>query len=130
MLSILAFALTAGYSSSDNTAQCIALDGATNTTVTVRLSFGYTFHSEDFDIQYGNYAPVTNGSTNGSLAESTCQTTFDNNYDSGAEFFVAMGVLSMLSALASLPIYMLFLNDQWSYSKWIANIVSRDVVYL
>lgn len=126
--------MTAGYSSSDNTAQCNALDGTTNVTVTVRLSFGYTFHSEDFDIQYSNYEPAnanisTNGSTDGLLTES-CQTTFENNYDSGAEFFVAMGVLSMLSTLGSLPIYMLFLNDQWSYSKWIANIVSRCIIFL
>ena len=124
MLSILAFALTAGYSSSDNTAECITLDGNANVTVTVRLSFGYTFHSEDFDVQYASAANTTNGS----LAESTCQTDFDNNYDGGAEFFVAIGILSMLCTLGSLPIYMVFLNDQWSYSKIIANIVSRHAI--
>jgi len=49
---------------------------------------------------------------------------FDKNYNGGAEFFVAMGVLSMLYSLGCLPIYMVFLNDQWGYSEWIANIVS------
>ena len=112
--------MTAGYSSSDNTEECIAsLDNNKTVTATIRLEFGYTFHSETFDITY----PSVN-STNGSLIESTCKTDFDKNYDGGAEFFVAMGVLSMLYSLGSLPIYMIFLNDQWSYSKWIANIVS------
>ena len=90
------------------------MDGNTNLTVIIRLSFGYTFHSENFDLQYSL--------SNNSLSDS-CQTDFDNNYDNGAEFFVAMGVLSMLYCLGSLPVYMVFLNNQWSYSKLIANIV-------
>ena len=120
--------MTAGYNSSDNTAECTTQDGFT---VIVKLSFGYTFHSENFDVQYVsvNTNSSTN-STNGSLAESTCQSDFDKNYDGGAEFFVAMGILSMLCTLGSLPVYMVFLNDQWSFSKWIVNIVSRHAICL
>lgn len=130
-MSILAFALTAGYSSSDNTEQCIvALDADTNVTVTIALEFGYTFHSENFDVTYPSVGNIRNSSGNGSsvgpsVVGATCQKDFDKNFDGGAEFFVAMGVLSMLYSLGSIPVYMLFLNDQWSYAKWIANIVSR-----
>lgn len=122
VLSILAFALTAGYSSSDNTEEC---RDNNNNRIVARLEFGYTFHSETFDIKYTDIPPNSNrtsNGTNGSSVEFTCQTDFDTNYDGGAEFFVAMGVLSMLYSMGVIPIYMVFLNDQWSYSKWIANI--------
>ena len=100
------------------------MDGNANVTVTIRLSFGYTFHSENFDVQYSSF-----NTTNGFLDKSVCQTDLNNNYDTGAEFFVAMGVLSMLYCLGSLPVYMAFLNDQWSYSKLIANIVSISMQF-
>jgi len=120
VLSIITFSLTAGFSSSDNTEQCtsIAADDGRNYTVTIRLEFKYSFHRESFEIFY----PLNN--SNGTSNGFSCNSGFDKNYNGGAEFFVAMGILSMLYCLFSLPVYMVFINDQWSYGKIIANFVS------
>ena len=122
MLSIITFSLTAGFSSSDNTEQCTAIEDGRTYTVTIRLEFQYSFHKERFDISYPS--DISNTSSNGTFEEISCSSNFDKNYNGGAEFFVAMGILSMLYCLLSLPVYMVFVNDQWSYGKIIANFVS------
>ena len=126
-MSIITFSLTAGFSSSDNTEQCTANgEDGSNYTVTIRLEFEYSFHREHFEIIYP--ADTSNASSNGTSEEISCNSGFDKNYNGGAEFFVAMGILSMLYCLFSLPVYMVFINDQWSYGKIIANFVSSNTL--
>ena len=121
-MSIIAFALTVGYSSYDNIEECfITLNNDTNISITtIKIEFEYPFHSNNFDIEYLFNRMMDD-----------CQRNFDKNFNGGAQFFVATGILSMLYSLGILPVYIAFLDPKKlkRHSKWIANAVSRSILY-
>ena len=99
MLAILAFSLTAGFSVEDQFTCTITVDDTNQTeTFTLKSSYPYSEYkitsSEDGDTQ------------------SDGNQDLDGHYSSGAEFFVAWGVLSMIYCLVAIPMYMLLTANE------------------
>ena len=90
MLAILAFSLTAGFSVEDQFTCKISGSNDSNI-ATLKSSYPYREYE---------YSPGP-GSQD-----------LDGNYSSGAEFFVAWGVLSMIYCLVAILIYMLLTANE------------------
>ena len=99
VLAILAFSLTAGFSAEDQFT-CKLTGDLSNTTVTVTLKASYPYR--EFD-----YSSAQDGDTQIEGSQD-----LDGNYSSGAEFFVAWGVLSMIYCLVAILIYMLLTANE------------------
>lgn len=96
MLAILAFALTAGFSV-ENNFSC-SFDGITGK-VTLKSNYPYT--------EYDYTVTFDNNDTQISLP-----LDLNKHYSSGAEFFVAWGVLSMIYSLVAILLYMLITANE------------------
>lgn len=94
VLAILAFSLTAGFSA-ENQYTCI-LNG-TNETATFTLKSSYPYSEYEISV---------------SEAGDTQSRDLEGHYSSGAEFFVAWGVLSMIYCLVAIPMYMLLTANE------------------
>ena len=96
MLAILAFALTAGFSI-ENSFTCDTPSQVGNTTFTLKSSYPYR--------EYESTVIVDNNtqSEDGNL---------NRHYSSGAEFFVAWGVLSMIYCIVAILVYILITANE------------------
>lgn len=94
MLAILAFSLTAGFSA-ENQYTCIF--NGTNETATFTLKSSYPYSEYELSV---------------SEAGDTQSRDLEGHYSSGAEFFVAWGVLSMIYCLVAIPMYMLLTANE------------------
>ncbi|CAI8014674.1 Synaptophysin [Geodia barretti] len=118
IISILTFSITAGFTNvpNNNSLSCTTSD---NVSREVSLEFNYPFRAQNFKAVY---IPFDEFIANVSRNESSCQQTsgFDTRSFAGfAQYFVAMGVLSFLYCLGILFVYILFINPQLSFAKWI-----------
>lgn len=97
MLAILAFALTAGFSI-ENTSRCVTPSQIGNTTFTLKSS--YPFRDYDFSSRVDGNDTQTE------------PRDLNRHYSSGAEFFVAWGVLSMIYCLVAILVYVLITANE------------------
>ena len=123
IISILTFSITAGFTNvpNNNSLSCTTSD---NVSREVSLEFNYPFRAQNFKAVY---TPFDEFIANVLRNESSCQQTsgFDTRSFAGfAQYFVAMGVLSFLYCLGILFVYVLFINPQLSFAKWIILFVS------
>ena len=123
IISILAFSITAGFTNSpnNNSLTCTTND---NVSRELNLEFNYPFRAQNFKAVYIPFDDFIEKVTRN---ESSCRVTsgFDTRSFAGfAQFFVAMGVLSFLYCLGILCIYVLFINPQLPFAKWIIVFVS------
>jgi len=93
----LAFALTAGFSV-ENKYTC-DVDSIQETRFTVEASYPY----DEYD---------ATASTNNDTVVLTETFNLNKHYSSGAEFFVAWGVLSMIYCLVAILVYMLITANE------------------
>ena len=99
VLAILAFSLTAGFSV-ENQFNCdIDVDG-TIENFTITLKSSYPYREYDFSSSEDGNKQIDRGQD------------LDRHYSSGAEFFVAWGVLSMIYCLVAIPMYMLLTANE------------------
>ena len=98
MLAILAFALTAGFSI-ENTFECDTPSQIGNITFTVKSSYPY----RDYD--FSSSVDVNDTQVSEPI-------DLNRHYSSGAEFFVAWGVLSMIYCLVAILVYVLITANE------------------
>ncbi len=107
MIALLAFSTTAGFNStgSDNDVSCDT--NGTNISRRAILEFEYPYGDDDFSIRY-------------SSPDFSCRESFDSGAFSGsAQYFVGMGVLTMLYVIVVIPVYMLFITPDLFLAKWL-----------
>lgn len=97
MLAILAFSLTAGFSVEDQFT-CVDPDD-NSSTITFTLKSSYPYREYEYSSSQAGDRQQDN-------------LDLDGHYSSGAEFFVAWGVLSMIYCLVAIPIYMLLTANE------------------
>lgn len=100
MLAILAFSLTAGFSVEDQFVCEVPYNSTTNTTVTFTLKSSYPYREYEYTASEDGHIQVDPNQD------------LDRHYSSGAEFFVAWGVLSMIYCLVAILIYMLLTANE------------------
>lgn len=117
IVALLAFSITAGFSSGSqsNSLGCLGNVNITNSTptnFTSYITFGYPYSSGNYRI---NTEPAENISD-----ISRCGGGFRNlPLSSSAQFFVAMGVLTMIYVIGALLVYMLFITPDLFMAKWL-----------
>ena len=115
VIALLAFSITAGFSSgsTNNSMTCL---GGNNQNNTVYITFSYPYSSGSFAFtpQEGTPGPNT------TLDMCTQATQFSTRaFSSSAQFFVALGVLTMIYVIAALLIYMMFIIPDLFIAKWL-----------
>lgn len=93
VLAILAFSLTAGFTVENKFVCDLTVNQTANETTSFTLKSSYPY--DEYDLK----------SSNNSLTKN--HVNLNKHYSSGAEFFVAWGVLSMIYCLVAIPVYML-----------------------
>ncbi|XP_064400768.1 synaptophysin-like protein 1 [Halichondria panicea] len=114
-VALLAFALTAGFHSSgdSNSVTCTSNQtGLPNYTAAVDFTYPYTINS---------YSARVLTSDNFTNNNTQCRGAGSMNVllASSAQFFVAMGVLTMIYAGGAIVVYMLFITPELYLAKWI-----------
>ena len=123
-IAILAFATTAGFqsSTSNNTLTCTSSNVSTNYTASV--SYVYPYDGDNFRMVISPEDDfITNRSTSACDTSSNIIFSRQTFYGS-AQFYVAMGVFTMLYVIGALIIYILFITPELFMAKYLVIVVS------
>ena len=102
IIALLAFTTTVGFSSSSsNRVDCMGFNATKRTAI---ITFSYPYIPGDFR---ATYIPDDN------FIQAKCTASFSHKtFSSSAQYFVGMGVLSMLYNIAAIIIYILFVTPK------------------
>ena len=119
-VALLAFAITAGFNSgaTSNSITCVGRDSLNNTrNFTAYATFGYPYSAGSFNITPAPNQNLSNININACMVANSGYTT--QVFSTSAEFYVAMGVVTMLYVVGALLIYMLFITPDLFMAKWL-----------
>ena len=115
LIALLAFATTAGFNSS-STGNSVSCLGVNNTNYTGYMTFGYPFSSGSYNIHFSPMNGFTMNNTNcSSIPSSFSQLALAGS----AQFFVAMGILTILYVIGAVLVYLLFITPKLFMAKWL-----------
>jgi hypothetical protein len=119
IISILAFSITVGFTGgiNDNSLSCNTTSN--NASVGVELGFSYPFRESDFRAQYQPSEEVILNISNNTVSCGRAEGFRSKNFAGFAQYFVAMGVLSFLYCLGILLVYVIFINPDLPFAKWL-----------
>ena len=117
MVALLAFSITAGFNAvpGDNRVTCLGFSNNNLSLDSASINFGYPYDGFSFTFN----PPHPNAS------QPICQVSRNRApFSSSAQFFVALGVLSMFYVIAALIVYILFITPDLVWAKWLVIAVS------
>ena len=128
IISILAFSITVGFTGgiNDNSLSCNTTSN--NASVGVELGFSYPFRENDFRAQYQPSEEVILNISNNTVSCGRAEGFRSKNFAGFAQYFVAMGVLTFLYCLGILLVYVIFINPDLPFAKWLIAFVSENKV--
>jgi len=114
VIALLAFSITAGFNTigpNDNRVDCFGFSNNNVTLDRVSINFGYPYSG--FVVTFSPQQPPN-------ATQPICQVPPGRQlFSSSAEFFVAMGVLSMVYVIVALIVYILFITPDLVLAKWL-----------
>ena len=124
LIAILAFSTTAGFSSSGGNNTITCLSPSQNRTYTATVTYQYPYDGDNFNIIP---APNDEFIMNRTTMTSECQPSkiFSRQIFYGsAQYYVAMGVFTMLYVIGALVIYIVFITPDLFMAKYLVIVVS------
>lgn len=114
VIALLAFSITAGFNSigpNDNRVDCLGFSNNNVTLDRASINFGYPYSG--FVVTFSPQQPPN-------ATQPFCQVPPGRQlFSTSAEFFVAMGVLSMVYVIVALIVYILFITPDLVLAKWL-----------
>ena len=124
LIAILAFSTTEGFSSSggNNTISC--RNSTQNRTYTATVTYQYPYDGDNFNI-----IPAPNDEFIMNRTTSECRTSIFSRqiFYGSAQYYVAMGVFTMLYVIGALVIYIVFITPDLFMAKYLVIVVSLSL---
>ena len=125
-IALLAFAITAGFNSGSTNNSLTCLGNNTNTTassnLTAYMTFSYPYTGDNFDLMPESVDNMT-------ICTMAPSTRFGTPVlSTSAQFFVAMGVLTMLYVVGAVLVYLMFITPDLFLAKWL--VIGVSVGYM